>query len=221
MPLVEWNTSFERLKNLRLAIKEQFHLPIREEIHAVELVRIHKIAAYRNIKKRHRLQLLESFISALPNVFTKSKVINICLDKTKTDCDGFQDYSEKAWNRLIQRFDNFLKHEKAQGIIISDTTNEPKTRKLLRRMRAFNPVPSRYGGTRQAVTDSIIEDPFMRNSQHSYFIQCVDVISHCLYRKEYPKASLKKYNLHKLFNYVEPILLIEASRDDPLGIVRK
>lgn len=69
--------------------------------------------------------------------------------------------------------------------------------------------------------DSIIEDIFMRSSHHSYFIQTVDVISHLLYRKEFPKGSLRKYNLESQFDKLEPILLKEASRSDALGIVRK
>ena len=88
-------------------------------------------------------------------------------------------------------------------------------------MRIYNPVPSHYGGTRNIPTDNILEDPFLRDSKHSYFIQAVDVIAHALYRKEYVKGSLRKYGVNKLLDTSKPILLKEASNNDPLGIVRK
>ena len=46
-----------------------------------------------------------------------------------------------------------------------------------------------------APIDNIIEDALSRSSHHSYFIQTVDVVAHLLYRKEFPKGSLKKFNL--------------------------
>ncbi len=85
----------------------------------------------------------------------------------------------------------------------------------------YNPVPSHYGGAHNVPTVNIIEDPFFRDSKHSYFIQAVDTITHVLYRKEYPKGSLKKYNVHKYFNLLESILLREASSNDELGVVCK
>ncbi len=88
-------------------------------------------------------------------------------------------------------------------------------------MRVYNPVPSHFGGIYQAPTDNILEDPFARNSQHSYFIQAVDCIAHTLYRREFPKGSLKKFGVDKLFDYVEPLLLKEANKSDKDGIVRK
>jgi len=221
LPISDWNRCLERLKNLRAALREQFGLLVRTEVHSVELIRIHRMTAYSKIRKTQRLKLLETYISALPNIFSTGKIINICYDKQKISHEGFIDYSDKAWNRLLQRYDTFLKHENAQGIVIPDTTNEMQIAKLLRKMRVFNPIPSHFGGSYQRLTDSIVEDPFLRESSQSYFIQSVDVIAHCLYRKEFQKTSLRKYNVHKYFNYLEPILLKQASLEDECGIVRK
>jgi len=49
----------------------------------------------------------------------------------------------------------------------------------------------------------------------------VDVIAHVLYRKEYPKGSLKKFGLEHFFDILEPVLLKEAAKGDDFGIVRK
>jgi hypothetical protein len=38
---------------------------------------------------------------------------------------------------------------------------------------------------------------------------------------EFPKGSLKKVNVDKLFSNLEPVLLKEAASGDPYGIVRR
>jgi hypothetical protein len=144
----------------------------------------------------------------------------VCFNKADVQSENIQ---LLAWNRLIQRFDAFLKRkENAKGFIISDDTNSMVLNKLVRKMRVENPVISHFVGTGYHLpTNNIIEDIFERRSLDSYFIQTVDVIAHCLYRMEHPKGSLRKFGVHHFFTNLEPVLLKEASRNDELGIVRK
>jgi hypothetical protein len=215
----EWQKYLERLKTFRQSLKTRYGLLIREEMHATELIRINKLKAYKKIRKSDRIQILREYCQQIPLIFDTAKIINVCL--TKADHKG-HDVQLVAWNRLIQRFDTYLKKGvKDKGIIISDDTDGKKVMHLLRKMRIYNPVPSHYGSPYNAPTDSIIEDILQRSSNHSYFIQTADVIAHLLYRKEYPKGSLKKYGLERLFDVLEPVVLKEASKGDPLGIVRK
>ncbi len=214
-----WYDSLSRLKSFRKKIRDLFGLRLREEIHASELIRVNKIKEYRKIKKYERLKILELHIKEIPLIFSNGKIINIFLKKENTFND---DYQKMAWERIIQRYDNFLKRvANDKGIIITDMLDERKIRNLSRKMRIYNQIPSHYGGSYQQLTDNIIEDVFVRDSKHSYFIQAVDSIVHALYRKEIPKISLKKYNIDKYFDNLESITLKEASRNDPLGIVRK
>lgn len=216
----DWLRDLEHLKTLRKSLKDEYGLNLKEEIHASELIRIDKIKVYRKIKKVDRLEIFKKYIQQIPIIFNNAKLINICFDKTEFETTI--DIQERSWTRLIQRFDTFLKRSVMdKGIIISDDTDEPLIRKHLRRMRVYNPISSHFGGSYNAPTDNIIEDAFLRNSKHSYFIQTVDLIVHSLYRKEFPKGSLKKYNIHEYFNYLKSILLIEASPKDEFGIVRK
>lgn len=213
--------TLEKLKKLRRVIKDKYGLNPRIEIHASELIRIDKIKEYRRLKKRERLDILKLYSTQIPIIFDTAKVLNICLDKTEQKSK--KDIQELAWSRLIQRFDTYLtKTVNDKGVIISDTMNqESLIRNTIRKMRIYNPVPSHFGPYYDSPVKNIIEDAFNRDSKHSYFIQTVDVIAQILYRKEYPKASLKKYNVDRLFQMLEPILLLEASKNDKLGIVRK
>jgi len=216
----EWDKYLSRLKAFRKSLKEKYELNQRTEIHAKELIRICKEDAYRTIKKDDRIKLLKEYCTEIPRIFDTGKIINVALRKADFTESG--KIQEVAWQRLIQRFDTFLKkNANEKGIIISDDTDSAMLMQLHRKMRVYNPTPSHFSGSYNAPTDSIIEDIFMRSSHHSYFIQTVDVISHLLYRKEYPKGSLRKYNLDGQFDKLEPILLKEASRSDALGIVRK
>jgi hypothetical protein len=215
----EWQKCLDRLKAFRRSIKNRYGLLMREEIHATELIRVNKLAAYRKIRKSDRICILKEYCSQIPVIFDTAKIINVCLEKANYAAGDIQAI---AWNRLIQRFDTYLKKGvKDKGIIISDDTDGKIITQLLRKMRVYNPIPSNYGGAYDAPTDSIIEDVFQRSSHHSYFIQTVDVVAHLLYRREHPKGSLKKFGLEKAFDMLAPIVLKEASKGDPLGIVRK
>jgi hypothetical protein len=218
VPVDEWNVSLQRLVKLRKEIKQTTGLSEREEIHSSELIRINKIEAYRTIPTPVRISILKTLVNKIPVIFPEAKIICICLDKQSMP--SYQSFQELAWKRLIQRYDTFLKKKDSKGIIIGDDSDEPALRALLRKMRVYNPVPSMFSGFYNPIITNIIEDIFFRESKHSFVIQAVDAIAHALYRKEYPKGSLKKFGLQYLFDTLDPLLLKEASPKDPQGIVR-
>lgn len=221
-----WNATFNRLQRFRSYINKHYGLSIREEIHAAELIRVKKLKAYRSIRKRDRVAILHDFMRYLPGIFANSLVINVCIHKP--NFPNVRNFQTLAWHRLANRYDQTLKRSlgNAQGVIVSDSINDPAVRLLLRRMRTFSPnkkviVERSAGGpVYNMVTDNIIEDLFSRDSANSYFIQAVDAIAHCLYRKEYPKGSLRKFRCERFFDLIEPMLFKAASNSDPLGIVR-
>ena len=53
--------------------------------------------------------------------------------------------------------------------------------------------------------DRILEDPFFKQSDRSYFIQLSDFCAYALLRQERPIASKTKYGLDQAFNLLEPI----------------
>lgn len=216
----DWGKTLNKLKTLRKSLKETYGLNQRTEVHASELIRINKLKEYRNITKSNRINILKDYCSQIPIIFDRSHIINVCLSKKEYKSD--RPINEFAWGRLIQRFDTYLKKKgNENGLIISDETSSPVVTALIRKMRIYNPVPSYYGPFRNVPIENIIEDLFERDSRNSYFIQTVDVITYLLYRKEYPKGSLKKYGIEHQFSKLESILLKEASKNDEYGIVRK
>ncbi|CAM1348419.1 DUF3800 domain-containing protein [Tenacibaculum crassostreae] len=215
----DWSIYLERLKTFRKSIYKKYGLNQRLEIHASELIRIGSLKEYQKITKSNRINILKDYATQIPIIFSNAKVINICL---KIEDYPDRDIFALAWSRLLQRFDTYLKKEaKDKGVVIVDDTDSIKLQNLQRKLRIYNPTPSHFTeGSYNAPINNILEDPFSRNSNQSYFIQTVDVIAHLLYRKEFPKGSLKKFGLEYQFNKLEPILLKKASKSDDLGIVR-
>ncbi len=218
----DWETSLNSLKYFRKTMSQNYGFNQRLEIHASEMIRINKEKKYQKIHKSKRISVLKDYCTEIPNLFAGSKVINICIKKS--DHTG-KDIFELAWSRLLQRYSTFITKmgvDNELGIMIVDDTDSLKLQNLQRKLRTYNPIPSNYGPQPyNAPLSNIIEDSFSRESRHSYFIQTVDVIAHLLYRREYPKGSLKKYGIDIQFDKLKPILLKEASGSDPNGIVHK
>lgn len=217
----DWSTYLDRLKKFRVYLQNKYGLPIYTEIHASELVRIKKIKAYRKITKSNRVNILKECSMYLPRIFSNCRIINVCFDKTKMP--AIANFQELAWDRLIMRYNAYLKYSvKDEGSIYADESSEILIRNKLRKMRIHNLVKSKYnGGSYNAPVKRIIEDVFHRDSKLSYFIQMVDVAAFLLYSNEYPKGATKKYNLDLLFYNLEEKLLLAASPNDKYGIVRK
>ena len=216
----DWMSFLDRLKTFRKHIKTTYGLNQRTEIHSSELIRVGNLKEYKKIAKVSRINILRDYCSEIPKIFDTAKIINVCIDICQhPDTDIFK----LAWQRLLQRYDIYLKKEARDlGVVIADDTDSVKLMNIMRKMRIYNPTPSHFSQSAyNAPADNIIEDAFARSSHHSYFIQSVDVVAHILYRKEYPKGSLKKYGMEKQFQKLEPILLKKASKSDPYGIVRK
>ena len=185
-PMTVWNDTLDRFKVFRREVRRQYGLPMREELHASELIRINKLDAYHLIRKRERIQILGDWVAQLPTLCAESALVNVCFDKPSMD-DGGASCKAMAWTRLLQRFDTYVRKTggaEAHGLVVADGVEDIEVRGLLRKMRVFNPVPSRFGGkSRNLPTRRIIEDVVPRDSRHSYFVQAVDAVAHVLYRR--------------------------------------
>lgn len=152
-----------------------------------------------------------------------------------------REYEDKEGRKRRELFDVVEKHAprladsaelrlvyKAHALIIADEGRDIEITRVLRKMNVHNPIPSAFGrwpegAVRNTPTEKIIEDPIFRKSHMSYLLQLVDCVAFALLKKEVPPTPvIKKYGIHKMFDAALPaVCLKEASRADPLGIVRK
>lgn len=253
-----WKQCFDEIKAHRVILKNDYGIPLSKEIHATDLVGGRgQLSSSQVIGKWQRSRIFFGILklaATLPEVF----LFNVCLDKRhhadaqmvawdrllnriertllKQETDELplrrrlsssaqQSLSEGDWQSLNKRLNNY----RSRAFIIADEGREYEIERAIRKMRVFNPIPSRYGEwgtgsrTKNITTDRIIEDPMFKKSERSYFIQVADCIAFALLKREVqPTPHVKKYGLHKMFDEtLTGICFKKASPADPLGIVRK
>lgn len=220
-----WNAALDQLVTFRRRMRTNFGLLMREEIHASHFV--NKPGALVRIPRNSRVSILRFFADEIASM-TDLRVINVVVDKS-TRAVGY-DVFESAWRALMQRFENTMRYKNFPnavnpqdwGLVLPDETDVKKLTRLLRRMRRFNPVPnqSRFGpGSRNLTISHIVEDPYFKRSDHSYFIQACDLTAFLLYQELSPSGYMKRQAGHNYFGRLLPILCTQAS-SDPRGIVR-
>ncbi len=218
----QWQPYLEEILKFRKEMKVIYNLKLREEIHSARM--INNPGDLVRIKRNDRLSILRNFADLLSKMDGLS-IINIVVDKQ--DRAANTDIFEVAWKALLQRFENTIKHgnfpqkshPNEKGMIFTDTTDSIKLRKLLRKMRAYNPITSQYSGYLALPLNHIIEDPNFRDSAFSYYIQAADLASFLLYQYFAPNAYMKKIGGKNYFKRLEPILCKKASRTHEYGIV--
>lgn len=221
---LRWRQTLDELIAFRRQLKTGFGLRLREEIHASPM--LSKPGELARIPKHQRLEILRRYADKLASMPDLS-LISVVIDKINKPAT--YDVFETAWKALIQRFENTLAYRNFpgprnpddMGMLFPDRSDEKKLNALLRRMRAFNPVPSQQSsGYRNLQIRTIIEDPNYRDSAHSYFIQSVDVTAFLLYQHLAPSAYMRKKSGQNYFGRLAPIVCAHASPRDPLHIVR-
>jgi hypothetical protein len=143
------------------------------------------------------------------------QLINAAVPKHKEDL---------AFERLMNRVNVNMSKSGSHAIIITDQGKDYT--KMLRKMRRYNPVQSKYGAweggaaTKNMILDRILEDIVFRDSKHSLFIQAADFCGYALLRRESPIASKTALGLQHSFFILERIIVKAAFGADPYGIIR-
>jgi hypothetical protein len=223
---LRWRPYLDELMNFRRDIKNSFGLKLRQEIHASAL--INKPGELALIPKHQRLEILRrkaDKLASMPDL----NLISVVVDKRGKPPN--YDVFEKAWEALIQRFENTISHSNfpgphnpdERGMLFPDRTDDKKLIRVLRRMRNYNPIPNQptfAPGYRNLTLQYVIEDANLRDSTQSLFVQAVDLCAYLLYQQHSPCVYFKKKSGQNYFNRLHPICCRAASAANPIGIVR-
>ena len=221
---LRWKDTLTELVRFRQFLRNYKGLKLKDEIHCTEF--INKPGELIRIKRNDRLDILKKCMDWL-NSQTDISIYSVVVDKQGKTGDIF----EMAWNTLLNRFENTIRHSNFhgprnisdRGMVISDNTDVKKLRMLIRKMRHYNPVPNRrdlYGGdVRNLRLEYIIEDPVFRDSKESLIHQKNDVVAYFCRQKFEPNAYMKKKGGVNYYNRLTNVLVPQVSwRRD--GIVR-
>lgn len=174
MSASNWQKNYDYFRQFREAVKNKYGFHATEEMHTRHFVR--DKGKYRDYgwTVEQRREILIHFINAIAAL--EMKVVNVIIDKNNIQTMDYQ-VLENALKYNIQRIDNDSRGQ-WNYLIISDEGRIAPMRKVARKIRAYNPVPSFYGGVVNHPIQGLIEDILGKNSEESYFIQICDFISY-------------------------------------------
>ena len=137
-------------------------------------------------------------------------------------------YEKVSLDRLLNRINSSVKAAGRHAFLIFDEGKEKMITRAYRRLRIFNPVPSRYEAweegerTRNIPVENVIGGPAFRSSDGDYLLQMADLIAHALLKQEEePIPRVETHGIHEAFAILDHALNRKATRRDPQGIVRR
>lgn len=225
IPTLEWPRLHDEVLAFRRGLKLSDGIHITKELHASDFV-----AGRGNlgaiVTKGRRARIFDEVVGFLASR-ENLRILNACVPRAKETL---------AFERLIDRLNVHMEKKSyvlaegdpdAQVIVIVDQGKDYTG--LVRRMRRFNYVTSRFGGwwpTGQLAMNRpitrVVEDLVFRDSSRSSFIQLADFTAFALLRSENPIPARSKYGLNLSFDRLTPVLERRAFAKDPrrLGIIR-
>ena len=216
VPIKQWHHIFDRIKAFRQYISKEYGVQLYKELHATKFV-------------NGRGQF-----SKIVTKYQRSEIFQYCLKalakEHKTGIHTFSsitDSPEKSLDRVINRINNTARSNNYYALTFFDSGNEVSTQSILRKMRAVNFIPSKYGAwgdsayTKNLPVKRIVADSMFIDSTKDYMIQTVDFIAYAVKTIYEPSLNAKKYNLVESYKILEPIILKQATKENDLGIVTK
>jgi Protein of unknown function (DUF3800) len=215
IPVDQWRECLDHLADTRRQLWSSDQVYIRKELHATELLGGRGHYSKEFLPKGARARIFDFVLCSvvrLPGV----QLFNGASHKSN---------EETLFERILNRINvNMSSKASSHALLISDEGKNYDY--MLRRMRHFNYIPSKFGGwgpgqlAKNIPVNRIVEDLSYRDSKRSSFIQMADLCAYALLRRERPLASKTKYGLNNSFYLLEPIMVKVANGKDPYGIVR-
>ncbi len=213
-----WKIFLEKVKTFRKGLKRDFGLTLKADFRATDLWKNSGDFRKLNLNYADRARIFRRTAE-----FSRSSqevaILTVSIDKGSPQLQSTVKIDETAWTMFLQRYENWLVARQELGIIVNDEGHEKMTRMLSRKMRVYNPIPSHYGGYYQSPLVKIIEDPFSRHSQDSYFVQLADISAYLARLRHNHTPWQAKWGMHKLYKRIKPRYILEASKKDNYGFV--
>ncbi len=150
------------------------------------------------------------------------QAINVCLDM-----DDVPAYRRVSLDRLFNRVNATAAHDGDYALVIFGKEAEDMAVGAYERLRNYNPVPVRADPcgdgwqTRNLPIDRVIGEPVFRSPDADCLLQVAGMVAHALLWREEPDAGRNLDGFTGVFTVLDRALNRRASRNDPLGVVRR
>lgn len=198
-----WSSNFQILKAFRKNLRSSIGLSLKEELHTSEFIK--GKAPYNNIAPLDRKKVIFDYCNMISGL--DLQVINVLIDKRNVSSPSYP-VLENALTYLTQRLETDLTRTKQSQkfiMFIDDGRVGPMTR-IVRKMQVYNIIPSQFSGNLGNQTiKNIVEDPILKDSKQSYFIQVVDCIALMTYLY-YSRVDSSNQDKIKISNRISALL---------------
>ena len=150
-------------------------------------------------------------------------IINVCLDK-----EGVPAYRRVGLDRLFNRVNATAAQEGGHALVIFGQEPEEMVERTYRRLRSYNPVPTRYGACRNGWSarnlpiGRVIGGPVFRDPDADGLLQVAGLVAHALVWQEEPPAhGDEATGVAQAFAFLDRALNRRAAARDPQGVVRR
>lgn len=229
---LRWLDTLSELLIFRHWLKRKYKIYLEDELHAADMINkpSKTSPSIQKLRKYERLAIIRNFADKIATLSDIS-LINIVIDKNTGHAPNKNEVFRWAWYTLFQRFENTINRQNfpgprnanERGIVFPDSTDGIKLRRFLSSMRMYNPIRMRRSDGASFDIDEpirvIIEDPVLRDSKESYFIQAADCVAFLLKQSIEPSSFMRRHGGNAYFNRIEPVLCKHATNKHPLGIV--
>lgn len=203
---LRWRDTLEDMAGFRRELWRQYRVNIEDELHAGDMInKPSKLpASLQRLHKHERLAIVRHFADKIATLADVS-VINVVVDKSSGRLPNKEEVFRRAWYSLFQRFENTIRYQNfpgpknpdERGVVFPDNTDGEKLKRFLNDMRRNNPLMVRHptGGftyNNQPIR-VVIEDPILRDSRESYFIQAADCTAYLLKQFREPCGYMKRH----------------------------
>jgi hypothetical protein len=177
--IAAWQSIYSEIVEFRQDLKRDHGFPIKTEFHTHDFLLDKGIYKSFNYPDQEKLEIVTKFCDLIGTI--KINIINVGIVKPRIKFAGYK-VLDKALTFSIQRIDNDMNQQgnnEKKVILITDEGRVGKMRKTIRRMQQINYIPSKFSSTpyRKQI-DCVVEDILEKESNQSYFIQLVDLVSY-------------------------------------------
>lgn len=178
-----WNVALDELIALRRDIRSRLGVPMTEEIKASHLVRNEGWFRHKGLRPSLREQIFRDHLRKLEAI--GAQCFTVWVDKSGTT--ALIDVKRKAWDMLFQRLQKTFPTDPI--LLVHDDGDAKYIRGHARRVRRHLTAGLVSGGSTALPVSLLLEDPVARDSKHSYFVQCADLVAYAAAKSMIPGGS--------------------------------
>ena len=183
IPSEHWHEAQARLVSFRQRMRDQLGLKLSAEIHAAEFLGGAK--RFLGLEPRQRLRIALWLLRELRQIEGVSSCSVACLKHSESEP------MQACWKHLAA---DLSATSDRPMLLIADVGEAAAIKQAIMEFRSSHP--------RQAL---IIEDPFHRDSRHSYFLQAVDLIAYLQRQRLHPNALFRDKRPEEVFAELDKI----------------